>query len=459
MNFLRTDLLDAILNNSCDGIFVADSQYNTIAYSETYRKYLGASKKQMETKNVLDFYNEGWLSDVPLRKVIESRQVVSGLISYYRTGKDVYVTGVPVIVDGEIEYVVLSFRDLEIIHSVESELEKSQFIIKKYQKTIDRLQNQTALVDVQEKYGIVYRSDAMHRLIKQLEIIANYDINVLITGETGVGKTMIARIIHQLGDRSKEGAFQRIDCGAIPDNLIESELFGYVSGSFTGAADKGKMGLIEQAHKGTLLFDEISELPMLLQSKLLTFIEDKTFLPIGATQAKTVNTRILAATNKNLETYVQEGLFRKDLFYRLNVLTIEVPPLSKRREDIIPIARFYDEFFAEKYGLNNLRPEVYDYILTREWEGNVRELIHFVERTIITGEFHQDRKLHNPSEDKNTYEEINLKEYLERVERAFLIEQINRTNTLKECAEKLGIDPSTLSRKIRSLGIQKVFRR
>ncbi|HHU69773.1 MAG TPA: sigma 54-interacting transcriptional regulator [Thermoanaerobacterales bacterium] len=461
-------LLDVILNFSSDGIFIADKNCNTIAYSETYRLYLGASKEQLKAMTIIDFYNEGWLSSVPLLEIIETKKPCSQIITYYKTGKEILATGTPVLDDNsQISYVVLSFRDISKLKEMEAELRASKKLLNQYRTELITLKSNKIFETSKIKYGLVYRSKSMNQLVELIETLARHDANVLILGETGVGKSLIAEIIHNLSERSNKGKFVKIDCSSIPENLLESELFGYKKGAFTGANVEGKVGLIELADKGTLFLDEIGEMPFNLQSKLLNVLEDKKVKRIGGTEYKPVDIRIISATNKNLEEQIRKNLFRRDLYYRLNVIPLTIPPLRERREDIIPLVKFYENFFLKKYDIKKeIPPNVYEQLLNYDWPGNVRELINIVERLLLLDPVLVLKDMEEQQETLNLPDEItgaentkeSLRDFMDRAEKYYLLETINSTRTLKECAEVLDVDISTVVRKMKKYNIRKSYK-
>jgi DNA-binding NtrC family response regulator len=254
------------------------------------------------------------------------------------------------------------------------------------EKSVLEQENQELKKQLRERFSlgsIVGKSRSMQEIFNLVEKVAQYDSNVLITGETGTGKELIARAIHYSGELG-EKPFVTIDCAAIPENLLESELFGHAKGAFTGASQE-KRGQIELAEGGTLFLDEVGELPLGLQKKLLRFLQEKEFIRVGCTKRRKVNVRIIAATNKDLEREIQQGSWREDLYYRLNVITIHVPPLRDRKEDISLLVNF----FLDKYNTQNNKAikgvtgEVMEIFSSYDWPGNVRELENVIERAVV----------------------------------------------------------------------------
>lgn len=230
-----------------------------------------------------------------------------------------------------------------------------------------------------------FASPAMRKVMQKVEKTAQYDATVILLGESGVGKNIIANLIHSLSDR-KDKPFIYINCGAIPANLLESELFGYEKGAFTGAT-ASHTGLIERAQSGTLFFDEVAELPLAMQAKILHFLNEKFIYKISGKKPIHIDARVISATNKNLPQLIEKGLFREDLYYRLNVLKVEIPPLRERREDLMILIKHYFTYFNNKYCLyKTLSNEAYQYLLNYHWPGNIRELRNIIEQLVILSE-------------------------------------------------------------------------
>lgn len=318
--------------------------------------------------------------------------------------------------------------------------------------------------------GIIGRSPKFLRAMDLAKRVANSKANILISGESGSGKEVVAKAIHQMGSR-KKGPFVAINCSAIPENLLEAELFGYVKGAFTGAAEK-RMGLFEEANGGTLFLDEIGDLPMALQAKLLRVIQDRKIKRLGENQSRPIDVRILAATHKNLRVEVNEGRFREDLFFRLNVIPIMLPPLRERKEDIVPLS----EFFLKKHCALNRIPvkqftkEAIEYLIRSPWKGNVRELENLIERSVVLSRDAQIDVSDLSFEDQWLPSEVSDGEAgmsqtggsfsvtdekilsLDELINKYIVFALNRNQGAKDrTAKELGVDRKTLYRRVREM--------
>lgn len=333
--------------------------------------------------------------------------------------------------------------------------------------------------DQPKTYQVVAKSKEMREAIRLVERIANTDSSVLILGESGVGKEVVAHHLHRCSSR-KEKPLVEIDCTSLPENLLESELFGYEKGAFTGALSTGKKGLIEEADGGTLFLDEINSLPLSLQSKLLRVLETRKIRRIGSNVDKPVDFRLVSATNQSLKKLCAEGKFRDDLFYRLNVVPVFVPALRERIDDIIPLTNLFLTELGNKYGkIKNLAKPALDQLLNYDWPGNVRELRNFIERVIVTSEddvieinripdsmfgIEDDRK--KTEKIKNyifidnhqvfsSYEDtdFSLTEYLDACEKSVLESVLRAYGSTHKAAEVLKISQASVVRKKNKYGI------
>lgn len=363
----ETDELDAILDAIHDDILITDGAGMVLRVSETFENVYGISKEKVIGSTVYELEKQGVFTPSIVAIVLEKEEKVT-MRQRNHMNRDIVVTATPVRdKDGKIAKVVSFSRDITEVLLLKEELEQLR-------------QNNTEMGD------IVAKSSSSKEILRTTNKIAKFDANVLLTGESGVGKTMFAKFIHK-GSLRSEGPFIEINCGAIPENLLESELFGYEGGAFTGASKDGKVGLIELAQNGTLFLDEISELPLNLQVKILKVIQDKTITRVGGTSSIQVDFRLVAASNKLFETLIRENLFREDLYYRLNVISIEIPPLRKRKEDIVHMAIYFLDKFNKQYGLNQKIAEgVYGILEEYLWPGNIRELENLMERLVLTSE-------------------------------------------------------------------------
>jgi len=308
---------------------------------------------------------------------------------------------------------------------------------------------------------IIGKTPVIQQVFQTIQKIAPTDSTVLITGETGVGKELIAREIH-LGSQRRDHPFVKVNCAAIPETLLESELFGYEKGAFTGAVTN-KPGRFEIAHEGTILLDEMGEIPLHLQAKLLGVIQDKSFDRVGGVKTIKVDIRIIAATNQDLQSAVQSGKFRSDLFYRLNVVPIHIPPLRERKDDLIPLVGYFLKIFTAKYckKINNVSPEVMATFSNYDWPGNIRELENVLERMVLMSETDTLTLDQLPAEIRgaiSTVEASTLKEKVDIIsqmtEKQMIIDVLNKTNQNRTKAAKLlGISRRTLQNKIKEYGL------
>ncbi len=315
--------------------------------------------------------------------------------------------------------------------------------------------------EIEKQYdftNIIGESASIKNIIEEIKKIADTKSNVLLLGETGTGKELFARVIHHNSSR-RDMPFIPINCSAIPENLLESELFGYVKGAFTGAITS-KKGLLEEADGGTIFLDEIGDMPLSIQAKFLRVLEDQEIRPVGATKTKKVDIRFITATNKDLNEAVKKGQFREDLLYRINVITITLPPLRNRREDIEPLARYYVRKYANHLGkkVSDISPEAISLMVSYNWPGNVRELQNVIERAVILADNERIMPEHLPENIKTTEsffeESLNKALSIEDYTRAFIL-KYQHIYGEQELAEKLGITRKTLWEKRKKWGLKR----
>ncbi|MCF7620460.1 sigma-54 interaction domain-containing protein [Peribacillus castrilensis] len=450
----------SILNAISDGILIADGQGKVLWLNHACENLANISRSKIIGKTANTLENQGVFMPSATKMVLNKQNTVSTVQTTVQNRK--YITsGHPIKNEqGKIELIVAHARDITEAVRTNSQLEETQELLKRYSQEIIKIRQKNDFVA--SEHFFMGKSPAYLSIISMVDKIASTDTTVLITGETGVGKNVISNRIHQLSERCHE-PFMEINCGAMPESLIESELFGYKKGAFTGANSEGKAGLIKMADKGTLFLDEIGELPLHLQAKLLQFIQHKKWLPIGGTEHQTANLRIIAATNRDLLQQVQEGKFRSDLFYRLNVLPIRVPSVKERKMDIIDLLQFNLKKYNKKHKREcKFSKEVLKNLQAYDWPGNIRELENQVERLVIISAHDEIRLEDLPFQmqqkektafNLNKYEKgKSLTDILETIEREIIEEAYAEFKTTRKTADKLGITQSLLMRRVRKYG-------
>ncbi|WP_259497845.1 sigma 54-interacting transcriptional regulator [Desulfofundulus thermocisternus] len=451
--------LESFLNASSDGILVTDRAGNVLRVNRALLDLManaGLPGKWADSEDTPErilqikkhaIYPESLLQDIIVNGEKKSKVIELG----EEKKRQILITGNPVFDGGELSAVLFNYRDLTQFNELRYQLEITKATSERYGMELEKLRYHLG-----EKTGFIIASPVMQNILDVVFRVAQVDSTVLLLGESGVGKDCIANLIHAYSQR-KDGPFIKINCGAIPESLLESELFGYEPGAFSGASREGKPGLFELAENGTLLLDEVGDLPLPLQVKLLRALQDKNITRIGGVKSKTINVRIIAATNQDLAVKVKEGLFRKDLYFRLNVVPINIPPLRERKEEIIPLVREFTRRVNEKYKLaKSFAPEVLDVFVRYNWPGNVRELENVIERLIVTSPGEIIGKEQVPSfllEDEDLTPGVSvrgimpLKAAVRELERQLIEEAIARFGSICQAARALGVDQSTLNRK------------
>lgn len=437
-----------------DGVIVAASQI--------FFEGDGFSAKDWVGKSIYDLQKGNFYKPSIAARVLKDKRRMT-LIHKNPSGRDVITTSVPIFEDGtdEIKYVV-SFAAINIQneYGIQEQVNDLKNKLKEYKKKLCELEGEK----LNPKELMIF-GRKMQQIKETCEHIAKVDANILITGESGVGKNVIAKFIHERSNRHKE-SFVEINCGAIPENLIESELFGYEKGAFTGASDSGKKGLIEMANGGTLFLDEIGELPMSTQTKLLSTIQTKKVLKIGSTKEITVDFRLIAATNKDLKDEIEQKRFREDLFYRLNVIPIFIHPLRERRDEIEYMTQYFLDKFNRKYEVEkHLSEKTMLTFLDYYWPGNIRELENLIERLVVITKgneieygFMQDEVSSCGLSTENAGAEIDcqtLHELMEQYERNIILQAYQKLGSSVRVGKALGIAQTTASKKIRQYSTQR----
>ena len=471
---MKAEFFELMLDNIPHGIYVLDDHGTYVYANKAYIDSLGRSKETLIGSSVYEFVRRKeikfCISDIVYREkksvfMLQDVHLQNGSDS--RSFRHLIISNPVFDESGNIQNIIAICTPVNTLNQLYEKAEEDGMIHSYFKTTGDE----------NEDESVIANSPNMKYLLKMSASIAKTDTSVLLTGESGVGKEVLAQYIHTHSLRSKKKMVV-INCAALPEQLLEAELFGYEKGAFTGASANGKAGLIEEADGSTLFLDEINSLPMALQGKLLRALETKTIQRIGSTKTKQVDFRILSATNENLERAIEEKRFRPDLYYRLNVIPLQIPPLRERKEDILPLAKLFLKTYNQKYQKNKLFSEntiqkMQDY----NWPGNVRELKNFVERIVVmsAGPYIEVPDIKNitdmltisfASEDIKNYSEkekqpeeitekaesifesgISLSEYVERCERNFVQYALNKTKSTYEAADFLNTSQSAVIRK------------
>lgn len=450
--------LETIIEHSFDGIYITDGEANTVLVNRAYEQITGLKKKDVIGKNMKELEKQGIISvSGSLKAILENRVVT--LQQEFKAGKKAMITSSPIYDEHrKIVMVVTNVRDLTEIYHLKEKVEEQEQAEEKLRRNLEHVQSKMMQEDM-----IAHDKNTLQAVFLA-DKVAPLDATVMLMGETGVGKEVFARYIFENSSRSHEN-YIKVNCGAIPEKLIESELFGYEGGAFTGASKNGKIGLFELADKGTLFLDEIGELPLSMQVKILRAIQEKEIERIGGTKPIKVDVRIIAATNRNLEKMMAEGTFREDLYYRLMVFPIHIPPLRKRREDILPLAQFFLEKFNKKYNFHKSFSRNSCFILSGyHWPGNIRELKNIVERAIIIGNGDEiepevipiGSKRERPVQAENVLKPVtNLQETLQEIELQYMNQAYETYGNVRDAAKSLGMNPSTFVRKRKKYGESK----
>ena len=464
---LRNEL-NEVINSSFDGIVICDQDGIIIHQNPAYEQItgllvsdcIGRSLKELEEEDVIDV-------SASLKALKENKEVT--IIQKINTGATVLVSAVPIRnKNGEIKKVVNNVRDLTQLNTLESEIRKLEQKNQQIHQELELLKEQN-----DPKFSLIAHSDIMKDVLDRALRVAHIDSGVLVQGDSGVGKEKIVELIHRHSFR-KDYPLIKINCGAIPESLLESELFGYESGSFTGANHKGKAGLFEAANHGIIFLDEIGEMPLQLQVKLLRVLQEHEITRVGGTKSIPVDIRIIAATHRDLSVMIKKGQFREDLYYRLNVIPIKIPSLKERKEDIIPLIYHFLNGINHKYGINRkFSKDALNAFTNYDWPGNVRELQNLVERIALMSlspkigldDLQKElRFFDNPQfsakllqstlSSDGTYVEP-LKDRVEAFETEMIIDAINSFPSIRKAATALKVDQSTLVRKMQKYNIKK----
>ena len=429
--------LNLVIEQSPSSVYLANAEGKTLRINQYFATTTGLDRDELLGRMTADIEGDDIFSpSVCSIALKEKRNVIVPQVVNKK--REFVVAGVPILDEnGEIFRVMTN-----------SLLTEDTRNIGKYFRDIH--EDDTANRVYPELIAV---SEGMQNVVRLADIIKDTQSTILIDGETGVGKSLLARYIHYTSER-RDKKMTEINCGAIPPALLESELFGYVSGAFTGADKKGRAGLVEVSNGGTILLDEISEMPMALQVKLLHFLQNKKITRVGGTEEISVDVRVIAATNKSLDKLVEQGEFREDLYYRLNVVPIVIPPLRERKEDIMPAVRYFADKFTKLYNKKlSINDKCVDFFENNYWKGNLRELENCVERLVVTegevdigGRPEISRGVIMPVHEESAPAPVSK---INQMEKKMIVDAYNKYGSSYKVAEALGISQSTAYRKIK----------
>lgn len=452
--------LDTIIDSSYDGLWICDGQGYILRVNPASEKLTELKAEDVIGRNMTELVEEGIIDKSVTLEVLKTKEKTS-IIQKTGKGKKLFLTGSPVFdQNGELFRVVVNERDITDITKLQQKLEEKSQLTARYKR--DLLEQQ---IYETESRRIIGNSANFMNILQKAVKLGEVDSTVLILGESGTGKGVMADLIHKYSSRADHPMI-KINCGSIPDSLVESELFGYEKGAFTGAGQKGKPGKFEIADKGIIFLDEIAELPLASQVKLLKFLEDGVITRVGSTKNKQVDVRIIAATNQDLKKMIESRHFRDDLYYRLNVVPLKIPPLRDRKECIIPLINHYIGKFCKKYKKKPLifSSDVLDALSGYSYPGNVREMINICERLVVMSQagaisfkdlpgsvrkssFPGIRSMDNWAPGKT------LKTMVEQYEKNILTLVLKKSRTQSNAAKELGLNQSTIARKLKKYGL------
>ncbi len=444
--------INKLFETNWDVIYASDKNGTTLEVSSASKTIWGVEAESLIGKSVYELEKKRIYYPSITRMVLESKRRVQA-IQTTATGKKLLVLGTPIKDEkGEIIRVINTSRLIINENELYKELEETKLLVEGYRRELDDIRRKEC-----QEVPFIAGSVQMRKVASLAMKVSETDIAVIITGESGVGKEVLANYIHSVSNR-RDKPYIKVNCGAIPPTLMESELFGYEKGAFTGAEKGGKPGIFELANNGTLFLDEIGEIPITLQPKFLRVLQENEFMRVGGTKPISVDVRVIAATNRDLLKEVELGNFRKDLYYRLNVVDIQIPPLRERRDDILPLSLSFLDKYNKKYRMDkSFSPEVMDVFMAYKWDGNIRELQNTIERMVVLSARSvigvEDLPEIITSSSRGAairVEEIMpLKEAHQLVEDLLMEMAKEKYSTTTQIAKALGVDQSTISRKMK----------
>ncbi len=450
-----------VFHESFDGIWVCDGNGTVLDINKSTEKLLGIPRSEAVGKSIKDLFDKGYYDKILTYEVLRTKKKISQLQTALKTGKQILCTGIPVLdQNGEVSLVIINERDLSQLIQTRNELEEIR-------QEKDRYRNEIAAMAMKElqENSIVAENRTMHRVMETAVKFAQMEVSeILILGESGTGKGLTAKFIHQSGPRASK-PFIQINCAAIPESILEAELFGYDKGAFTGAKESGKPGLIELANEGTLFLDEIGELSMAGQAKLLKYLDDHEVMRIGGTKVRKVDCIVISATNQHLEQLVEEKKFRADLLFRLNSLSLTIPPLRERPEDIIELTHQLLQSYNEKYRMEKqINPLTLAMLQTYSFPGNVRELKNIIKKGVVMSESDHIDSVLIDVVGKEMFDDLlngngkledirNLDDIMAAFEKELIKNAMKKHGTTRELALYFNTSQPTIVRKLKRHGL------
>lgn len=438
------DFFERIVESSHDEIFVCDRDGYMIYCNKAFESNYGIDREDMIGKTAMFLNEAGYSNQTPIPAVVKHKKKVS-MEQKTITGKTLIITATPVFDEnGDIEFIVENSRDISELNSIKEKIKLYENTISSFNKSQSLIYNDTTI-----------KGSSMKSILEIAKNVAKTNVNVLLLGESGCGKTTLAKHMH-LNSKRAGKPFITINCSTISPNLLESELFGYEGGAFTGANSKGKIGLVELANEGTLFLDEIGDIPKELQSKFLQLIQDKTFTSVGGVKTKKVDIRFISATNVDLINSINQKKFREDLYYRINVVELKIPPLRDRKEDLLELIFHFFKKYSNIFNLDkSMSTEVINVLLNYNYPGNMRELENIIQNILVTSnsdyiELHHLPKsvLHHVDFVKGE-ENNSLDNLLENYEKLLICKYYKNNPSSYKLAKALNISQSKASRLIR----------
>ncbi len=453
---------NAVMDHSYYGIYILDGEGTVLKVNDVAANLIGFKQEEVIGINIRDLDKQGVIDKSLTPSILKSKKPLTRPLYVTKRNKYIMASGLPILDEnGDILFVVVIEHDMTIVKELRTQLEQAK-------QVAETIKNELSDRNLLELKGseIIADAPAMKQVLSILLKLAKMDAsNILITGESGTGKGYLSKFVHSNGMR-KNQPFISINCAALPEMLLEAELFGYEKGAFTGAADTGKAGLFELANHGTIFLDEIGDLPFPVQAKLLKCLDDGEIRRLGGTTAIKVNCIVIAATNRNLEKLVHRKKFRQDLYFRLNIFPVHIPPLRERREDIHKISMFYlDRYNSDYRQKKRFSEKCLEDLQTYDFPGNVRELKNMIKNAVVIKENNRLTKIIPPESRKfkskgksslkikKSSEKLGFNEELLEFERKKLVQAMENFDSTRDLASYLGISQSTVVRKLKKHGL------